>query len=96
MITAPETKRAFQIDEEKAELRDRYGRTSSARAALLARRLIESGVRFVTLTDGGWDTHGNNFNSLKNNRVPPVDQALPAPGGPGRAGAARLDARRPG
>ena len=78
MITAPETKRAFQIDEEKAELRDRYGRTKFGQSALLARRLIESGVRFVTLTDGGWDTHANNFSSLKKSRVPPIDQALPA------------------
>jgi uncharacterized protein (DUF1501 family) len=43
----------------------------------LARRLIESGVRFVTVTDGGWDTHQNNFKSLKDRLIPPVDQALP-------------------
>ena len=41
------------------------------RAYLLARRLIESGVRFVTVTDGGWDTHQNNFKSLKESRMPP-------------------------
>jgi hypothetical protein len=43
------------------ELRDAYGRTSSVRAAC-SRRLVEAGVRFVTITDGGWDTHANNFN----------------------------------
>ncbi|MBM80584.1 MAG: hypothetical protein CMJ78_08330 [Planctomycetaceae bacterium] len=77
MITAPETKRAFQIDAEDPKLRDRYGRTGFGQRCLLARRLIESGVRFVTVTDGGWDTHQNNFKSLKSSRIPPVDQGLP-------------------
>lgn len=77
MITADETRRAFEIDKEDPKLRDAYGRNKFGQSCLLARRLIESGVRFVTLTDGGWDTHQNNFTSLKNSRVPPVDQALP-------------------
>ncbi len=77
MITAPETKRAFEIEQEDPKLRDRYGRHKFGQSCLMARRLIESGVRFVTVTDGGWDTHANNFASLKNNRIPPVDQALP-------------------
>jgi hypothetical protein len=78
MITAPETKRAFKIEEESAALRDRYGRHKFGQSCLLARRLIENGVRFVTITDGGWDTHQNNFKSLKTNRLPPIDQGLPA------------------
>lgn len=77
MITAPETKKAFDIDTEDAGLRDRYGRNRFGQSCLLARRLIESGVRFVTVTDGGWDTHANNFEALKKSRMPPVDQALP-------------------
>ncbi|MFT5522201.1 MAG: hypothetical protein ACI9G1_005064 [Pirellulaceae bacterium] len=77
MITAPETKKAFAIEEEKAELRDAYGRNRFGQSCLLARRMIQSGVRFVTVTDGGWDTHQNNFKSLKDSRLPPVDQALP-------------------
>lgn len=77
MITAPETKRAFEIDSEDPKLRDRYGRNRFGQSCLLARRLIQSGVRFVTVTDGGWDTHQNNFKSLKSSRLPPVDQALP-------------------
>jgi uncharacterized protein (DUF1501 family) len=40
---------------------------------LLARRLIEAGTRFVTISNGGWDTHGNNFGSLRDQRLPPVD-----------------------
>ncbi len=77
MITAPETKKAFAIEEEKSELREAYGRNAFGQRCLLARRLVESGVRFVTVTDGGWDTHQNNFKSLKDRRIPPVDQALP-------------------
>lgn len=77
MITAPETKQAFAIEEESNSLRDAYGRHRFGQSCLLARRLIESGVRFVTVTDGGWDTHQNNFTSLKKSRLPPVDQALP-------------------
>jgi uncharacterized protein (DUF1501 family) len=77
MITAPETKQAFEIDTEDAKLRDAYGRNRFGQSCLLARRLIEAGVRLVTVTDGGWDTHANNFKSLKESRIPPVDQALP-------------------
>ncbi|HVA49775.1 MAG TPA: DUF1501 domain-containing protein [Pirellulales bacterium] len=76
MITAPETKKAFDIDSEDAALRDRYGRTVFGQSCLLARRLIESGVRFVTVSDGGWDHHADLFNGLKN-KLPPLDQAIP-------------------
>ena len=77
MITAPETRKAFAIEEEKPALRDKYGRTTFGQSCLLARRLIESGVRFVTVSSGGWDTHTNNFRTLKTSRLPPVDQGLP-------------------
>ncbi|GIW90208.1 MAG: hypothetical protein KatS3mg109_0640 [Pirellulaceae bacterium] len=77
MITAPETQRAFALEEEDPKLRDAYGRHRFGQSCLLARRLIEHGVRFVTVTDGGWDTHQNNFKSLKDSRMPPVDQAFP-------------------
>ncbi|MCA9071292.1 MAG: DUF1501 domain-containing protein, partial [Planctomycetaceae bacterium] len=65
------------MESEDPKLRDRYGRNRFGQSCLLARRLIQSGVRFVTVTDGGWDTHQNNFKSLKSSRIPPVDQALP-------------------
>jgi hypothetical protein len=77
MLTAPETKRAFQIEQEDPRLRDRYGRTRFGQNLLLARRLVESGVRFVTVTDPGWDTHAGNFDALQKTRVPPVDAGLP-------------------
>jgi hypothetical protein len=76
LITAPETKQAFEIEKEDPHLRDRYGRTKFGQSCLLARRLIEAGVRFVTVSDGGWDHHTDIFNGLKR-RIPPIDQALP-------------------
>lgn len=78
LIAAPATKRAFEIGREDPRLRDRYGRNRFGQGLLLARRLIEAGVRFVTVSDPGWDTHADNFKSLKNNLMPRVDQGLPA------------------
>ena len=46
-------------------------------AEMLERRVKDPRLGFVTVTDGGWDTNQNNFSSLKNSRIPPVDQALP-------------------
>jgi uncharacterized protein (DUF1501 family) len=77
LLTAPETKRAFDLGMESDKLRDGYGRTTLGQSCLLARRLIEAGVRFVTVSDGGWDTHADNFNALKKKLLPPLDQALP-------------------
>jgi uncharacterized protein (DUF1501 family) len=77
MITAPETKKAFDIATEPAALRDDYGRTSFGQRLLLARRLVQSGVRFVTVSDPGWDHHTDCFNGLKG-RMPAIDQAIPA------------------
>ncbi|OWK37523.1 DUF1501 domain-containing protein [Fimbriiglobus ruber] len=78
LITAPETKVAFNLGDEDPRLRDRYGRNPFGQSCLLARRLIEAGVRLVTVSDGGWDTHAGNFASLKTNLVPRIDQGFPA------------------
>ena len=78
MITAPATREAFRLENESDTLRDRYGRHRFGQSCLLARRMVEAGVRFVTITDPSWDTHQNNFKSLKDKRLPPVDQGLPA------------------
>lgn len=51
----------FDLNQEKDEVRDRYGRNRFGQGCLLARRLVENGVRFIEVDDGGWDTHGNNF-----------------------------------
>lgn len=77
MITANDTRRAFQLDKEDPKLREQYGRNPFGQKCLLARRLIEAGVRFVTITDGGWDTHQNNFKALKDNLIPKIDRGLP-------------------
>src|SRR5262249_5520138 len=62
----PETAQVFNLDGEKPELRDRYGRNLFGQGCLLARRLIERGVPFVEVTLDGWDTHANNFDAVKN------------------------------
>ena len=58
--------KAFDLSDEKADLRDKYGRNRFGQGCLLARRLVERGVPFVEVTLGGWDTHDNNFAQVKN------------------------------
>ncbi len=77
IISSPQTKQAFDLSAEKDTTRDAYGRHYFGQSCLLARRLIESGARFVTVSDGGWDTHSNNFKTLRK-KLPPVDQGIPA------------------
>jgi hypothetical protein len=76
IVTGPAAREAFDINKEDPKLRDRYGRHTWGQSCLLARRLVEAGVTFVTVNMGGWDTHGNNFNSLKTNNLPKFDQAF--------------------
>ncbi|MBI3464593.1 MAG: DUF1501 domain-containing protein, partial [Planctomycetes bacterium] len=57
LISSSEAKRAFDLSAEPDAVRDRYGRRTIGQSCLLARRLIEAGVHFVTVTDRGWDTH---------------------------------------
>jgi len=78
IITSPVAKKAFDIAAEPERVRERYGKTMLGQQCLLARRLIESGVQFVTVTDGGWDTHAGNFKSLKERLLPRVDRGLSA------------------
>lgn len=78
LITSPAAKLAFALDKESDATRDRYGRTREGQAVLLARRLIEAGVRFVTVGTSGWDTHGDNFGRLKNSLLPALDRAWSA------------------
>ncbi len=77
IITSSRAQQAFDISREPAATRDRYGRTQAGQGCLLARRLVEAGVTFVTVLSGGeWDTHVNNFATLKNKSLPPIDRAL--------------------
>ena len=78
LITSERAKKAFNLADEDQKVRDDYGMNSLGQSCLLARRLVESGVRFVTVTDGGWDTHQNNFTSLKTRLLPRLDQAYAA------------------
>lgn len=75
LITSPAAKKAFDIVQEPERVRDQYGRSQFGQSCLLARRLIEAGVQFVTVTSGGWDTHQDNFSALKNRLLPNLDQA---------------------
>jgi hypothetical protein len=78
-------RRAFHLAEEDPRVRDRYGRTKHGQSVLLARRLIEANVRFVTVYDGqyngqlaNWDAHENVFTRLKDDLLPPADRAFAA------------------
>lgn len=77
LISSPAAKKAFQISEEPDSLRDAYGRTNVGQGLLLARRLIESGVRLATVFHGGYDTH-NNHEAATKPLVRDFDQAFPA------------------
>jgi hypothetical protein len=78
ILRSDETKKAFDLAQETKESRERYGPTAFGQGALAARRLVEAGVRFVTISLGGWDTHGQNFTNLKTKLLPPLDQTLSA------------------
>jgi hypothetical protein len=69
--------RGFDLDREPARLRDAYGRTPYGQSCLLARRLIEAGVPIVEVQSSGWDTHGNELETLRR-LIPPVDQGSAA------------------
>ena len=77
MVSSQKAREAFDINKEDDKLRDQYGRNSAGARMLLARRLVEAGARFVTLTYGGWDMHGNIQGAI-NGQVPPLDQAFAA------------------
>jgi hypothetical protein len=76
LISSPVAKKAFQISEEPDKLRDAYGRTNVGQGMLLARRLIESGVRLATVFHGGYDTHANHEPATKP-LLRDFDQAFP-------------------
>jgi len=89
LVQSDDAVRAFRLEEESAATRDRYGRTRFGQSCLLARRLVEAGTKFVQVTwparsddepvpgpDGGWDTHRNNFPTLRNDRCPVFDHTF--------------------
>ncbi len=77
LISSDKARAAFDIKAEPDKLRDEYGRNEAGQRMLLARRLVESGVRFVSLTYGGWDHHDNIKNAMAG-QLPVFDQAFAA------------------
>jgi hypothetical protein len=83
LMTSSAAQAAFRIHEESDAVRQKYGRTTMGQSCLLARRLIEAGVSFVTVNDRGtgplgWDTHAQNFPTIKTTLAPPMDQGVAA------------------
>lgn len=84
LLRSETLRRGFDISREDPRTRDRYGRNKHGQSVLLARRLVESGVRFVNVNNRelngsrNWDTHFKNFGPLKDSLLPPADQAFSA------------------
>lgn len=94
LLLSSRTTQAFDIHREPESVRERYGETVNGMSLLLARRLVEAGVPFVTVfwlgagadspqakkckSAGSWDTHGNNFGCLKDNLLPEFDRGFSA------------------
>src|SRR5207249_12307040 len=82
MLTAPATKKAFDVSAEPDKLRDRYGRHTFGQSALVARRLVEAGVTFVTVNCVPWDHHGTagRYRTEEGAKllIPPLDRAVAA------------------
>jgi hypothetical protein len=78
ILRSDRTKKAFDLAKESAAVRESYGQNPFGQGLLAARRLIEAGVRFVTISTGGWDTHNGNFNNLKTRLLPNLDTTLSA------------------
>lgn len=78
MITSDAARRAFDVNREPASFSAPFGETNFGQSCLLALRLIESGVGFVNVELGGWDTHQDNFTKLKDDLLPTLDTGLSA------------------
>ncbi|MFM7604296.1 MAG: DUF1501 domain-containing protein [Prosthecobacter sp.] len=91
LLSSSGTVNAFDVQSEPLQLRERYGQHINGMSLLMARRMVEAGVPFVTVfwkedeglhkkckSAGGWDTHGNNFNCLRDDLLPQFDQCFSA------------------
>jgi uncharacterized protein (DUF1501 family) len=78
ILRSDKTKKAFDLNLEPDALREKYGTNPFGQGALAARRLVDAGVRFVTISIGGWDTHGQNFDALSKRLLPQLDRTLAA------------------
>ncbi len=75
LVLSADAQKAFDISQEPAKTREKYGRNGFGQRALLARRLVEAGVPFITLDDGGWDHHGQLFKAF-DKRMPNWDNTV--------------------
>jgi len=78
VLRAQATKSALDLSKESDAVRERYGKDTFGQGALAARRLVEAGVRFVSVGMGGWDTHNGNFKKLKETNLPQLDRTFSA------------------
>jgi hypothetical protein len=78
ILRSDKTRKALDISTEKSSTRDMYGSTPFGQGALASRRLVEAGVRFSTVSLGGWDTHSQTFNAHKTRLAPTTDQVVSA------------------
>ncbi len=78
IITSQRARDAFDVSRESPAFAEPFGTTPFGQSCLLASRLVESGVRFVTISLGGWDTHQDNFGKLKGKLLPTLDEGLAA------------------
>ncbi|TWT82909.1 hypothetical protein CA13_43720 [Planctomycetes bacterium CA13] len=76
MITSSRARDAFDISKEPESFAKQFGEDSFGQSCLLAMRLVESGVRLVSVQLGGWDTHQDNFKKLKTSNLPKLDAGL--------------------
>lgn len=75
LVTSSEAQQAFDINRESDKVRESYGRNAFGQRCLMARRLVEAGVPFITIYDGGWDHHANLFGALRT-RLPDWDNSV--------------------
>ena len=77
LMNSPKAQEAFDLNKENAKMRDTYGRNQAGQRFLMARRLVEAGSRYVTVTAGGWDHHDRIRDNIKRHLIP-LDQAYAA------------------
>jgi len=78
IITSKKAREAFDVSKESPKFAEPFGAEAFGQSCLLATRLVESGVRFVSISLGGWDTHQDNFTRLKTKQLPTLDTGLAA------------------
>ena len=76
MLRSSKAREAFDLSKEPTSMRSLFADDQFSQSCLLATRLVENGVKFVTLNLGGWDTHDDNFNKLKSKNLPTLDAGL--------------------